>query len=254
MFQRPAHCDVLSLTLGLQDWKDVDLTLETAEPTFGVDIPHLSPWTISVHRPVMFPKSMAKRRSFLPQMSAPSAAFLSANMGGEEYGPVAHEAEAMRLHEAYVNSKGNITATFGVPGKITIPSDGATHNVTIVKLNLDATMRWVTVPKQEAKTHLSVSHRLQVAVEHLRTQFLQAKIKNASEYTLLSGQASIYVNGSFIARTDVPPVSPEESFDCPLGFVLLILSEPMIDFLQTRSFRSGYISPPHQEDYAHRLL
>jgi hypothetical protein len=58
---------------------------------------------------------------------------------------------------AHVTSKGNITATFAVPGKFSIPADGATHNVTIVKLNLEAKMRWVAVPKQEAKTHLSVS-------------------------------------------------------------------------------------------------
>lgn len=79
------------------------------------------------------------------------------------------EVESMQQEVAYVNSKGNITATFGVPGKITVPSDGATHNVTIVKLNLDATMRWVSVPKQEAKTHLSVSYLSRLAVEHFRT-------------------------------------------------------------------------------------
>jgi uncharacterized protein (TIGR02231 family) len=45
----------------------------------------------------------------------------------------------------------------------------------------------------------------------------QAKIKNASEYTFLRGTGSVYVDGSFISRTEVPPVSPEESFDCPLG-------------------------------------
>jgi hypothetical protein len=49
---------------------------------------------------------------------------------------------------------------------------------------------------------------------------LQAHITNKSEYTLLRGTASVYVDGSFIARTTVPAVSPRESFDCPLGCVL----------------------------------
>ncbi|KAK7026601.1 hypothetical protein R3P38DRAFT_2527620 [Favolaschia claudopus] len=51
---------------------------------------------------------------------------------------------------------------------------------------------------------------------------LQARITNASEYTLLSGSASVYVDGSFISRSDVPAVSPQESFDCPLGYALIL--------------------------------
>lgn len=54
--------------------------------------------------------------------------------------------------------------------------------------------------------------------------FTQARIKNASEYTLLRGGASVHVDGSFISKSGVPPVSPEESFDCPLGFVPLCRS------------------------------
>jgi hypothetical protein len=62
-------------------------------------------------------------------------------------------------------------------------------------------------------------------------------VKNASDYTLLAGEASVYVDGSFISRSDIPAVSPQESFDCPLGCVsfspslLLILTRllPRLD-------------------------
>ncbi|KAF8054955.1 hypothetical protein FPV67DRAFT_1568227 [Lyophyllum atratum] len=43
------------------------------------------------------------------------------------------------------------------------------------------------------------------------------KIKNASQYTRLSGTGSVYFDNSFISRYEVPAVSPDESFDCPLG-------------------------------------
>jgi hypothetical protein len=55
-----------------------------------------------------------------------------------------------------VSSNGGISATFRVPGLITIPSDSAFHNVTIAQLTLDASMSWVTVPKVDTKTHLKV--------------------------------------------------------------------------------------------------
>ncbi|KAJ2931860.1 hypothetical protein H1R20_g5241, partial [Candolleomyces eurysporus] len=66
---------------------------------------------------------------------------------------------------------------------MTISSDNVAHRVTTVKLPLDATMECVSVPKRDAKVHL------------------KAVVKNASEYTLLRGPASV----------------PEETFDCPLG-------------------------------------
>lgn len=58
---------------------------------------------------------------------------------------------------AIVTSRGNVSATFDVPGTITIPSDGAAHNVTITKLNLEAIMSWIAVPKGDARTRLKVS-------------------------------------------------------------------------------------------------
>ncbi|TEB18300.1 hypothetical protein FA13DRAFT_1746206 [Coprinellus micaceus] len=134
-----------------QDWADVPITLETATPTFGVEIPQLQPWNLSVVQPIL------------------------------------------------LKSKGGFGGGARRSGyQSAILSTTTSHNVTIVKLSLDATMEWVTVPKRGAKVHL------------------KAVVKNASEYTLLDGPASIYVDGSS-SRSDVHASSPDESFDCPLG-------------------------------------
>ena len=63
----------------------------------------------------------------------------------------------MQEHYMDVSSTSNVSATFQVPGLISIPSDGTIHNVTIAKLDLDAKMSWVCVPKKGAKTYLNVS-------------------------------------------------------------------------------------------------
>ena len=57
----------------------------------------------------------------------------------------------------HVSSTGNVSATFQAPGLISIPSDGISHDVTIAKLNLDAKMSWVCVPKEGATTYFTVS-------------------------------------------------------------------------------------------------
>ncbi|TDL26898.1 hypothetical protein BD410DRAFT_782988 [Rickenella mellea] len=188
-------------------WEDVPLTLETATPTFGVSIPKLNPWHLSIYKP-------------MPAWSAPVSFSVAPQAVGGAGGTVRRRARhaiqeeysapaglvddddydrLMTHREVNVSSKGNVSATFRVPGLITVPSDGQHHNVTIVQLKLDAALSWIAVPKEDTKTHL------------------KAKIKNASEYSLLAGTASVYVDGSFISRSDVPSVSPQESFDCPLG-------------------------------------
>ncbi|KAH6911819.1 mucoidy inhibitor A [Coprinopsis sp. MPI-PUGE-AT-0042] len=186
-----------------EDWTDVPLVLETATPTFNKDIPKLHPWTISARPPPPPPSFNALRASApAPPARTGSAAPQMAMAMRESYRappPPPMPEMSVRGAEVAKGGGGNVSATFSVPGKMSIPSDGSSHNVTIVQLKLDAKMTWVSVPRKDTKVHLS------------------AKIKNSSDFLLLSGNASVYVDGSFISRSSVPSVSPDESFDCPLG-------------------------------------
>ena len=47
----------------------------------------------------------------------------------------------------------------------------------------------------------------------------------------MRGQSSVYVDGSFISKSDLPLVSPEEIFDCPLGYVHSTYTYVHFDFL-----------------------
>ncbi|KAJ7659863.1 hypothetical protein B0H17DRAFT_992415 [Mycena rosella] len=196
-----------------ESWEDVPLMLETSTPTFGIGIPRLTPWNLEIDHGLPPPTIHIKRPAMMmPVMmqAAPAPIIIQDSHRSRSHSrsrsrsrsPRAYHAPvapAMEFRGVYVASKGNVSASFRVPGLVSIPSDGEAHNFTIVKLNLQAAMSWVCVPKLDTKAHIN------------------AKITNASEYTLLGGKASVYVDGSFISRTEVPPVSPKESFDCPLG-------------------------------------
>ena len=154
---------------------------------------------------------------------------------------------------AIVTSRGNVSATFDVPGTITIPSDGAAHNVTITELNnLEAAMSWIAIPKCDARTRLSVCIFFSLSISQIvDLRFAQAKIKNASEYTLLSGTGSVYVDGSFISKSTIPAVSPGESFDCALGL------DPAIRIvyhqLSKKSAKSGFYTKTSVTSYTQRI-
>ena len=150
-----------------EDWDDVPLTLETASPTFGIGVPTLTPWTISVYRPNY--SSVKYKAGPGDRFRGGSAALYAMPSGGAPppAAPMASRAmdmdflssssEGQMQHRGlHVSSKGNVSATFGIPGLINIPSDGVGHNVTIAKLELDASMSWVCVPKKDGKVHLKV--------------------------------------------------------------------------------------------------
>lgn len=141
--------------------------LETAAPTFGLGIPTLSPWTLSQKRyyAVTLSKSVEfkKRKEQsaygggmheLEDSKSDDLAFYSMMEPPRGVPP-----PQMAKRELVVSSKGNVTATFQVPGLISVPTDDESHNVTIAELKLDATMSWVAVPKKEAKVHLTVCFR-----------------------------------------------------------------------------------------------
>ncbi|KAK0488983.1 hypothetical protein IW261DRAFT_1442573 [Armillaria novae-zelandiae] len=179
-----------------ESWEDIPLTLETATPTYGLGVPTLSPWTISMYKPGPPPMMQSM---LLSRSAAPSSRKRSMLVESDEEMSFDSLTRGMPYIGSTVTSKGNVSATYRVPGRVTIPAGGVEHTFTIVELNLDASMSWVSVPKVDTKTHL------------------KAKITNASDYALLAGSASIYVDGSFISRSSLPAVSPQESFDCPLG-------------------------------------
>ncbi|KAJ7119742.1 hypothetical protein C8R44DRAFT_624324 [Mycena epipterygia] len=191
-----------------ESWDDVPLLLETSTPTFGIGIPRLPAWNLRVdYGPSMrmaLPQPSApviiqsRSRSSRSRSRSPSSS-RSHSPRHYEAAPVIVPVPSMPFRTTSVTSKGNVNATFRIPGLVSIPSDGEAHNFTIVQLNLKAAMSWISVPKIDTKAHIN------------------ARITNASEYALLGGMASVYVDGSFISRSEIPPVSPQENFNCPLG-------------------------------------
>jgi len=146
-----------------EPWKDVPITLETANPTYNVTIPELDPWRVSVYssppllpRPTSPPSVYARRsRPHSPPLARDRPREFSPDSNKLAFSPLL---PPMRVPTTSVVSKANIAATFQVPDRATIASDGEGHSVTIAKLDLDAVFEWVAIPKKDVRTHLNVRH------------------------------------------------------------------------------------------------
>ncbi|KAF4603068.1 Conserved hypothetical protein CHP02231 [Pleurotus pulmonarius] len=226
-----------------ESWDSVSLTLETVTPTFGATLPELDPWRVGVYKPppASNTSNQLPGRRYFSQMTdkSMSAEPMSRERDRERSGGGAEAwYESMleypiKHRETVVANQGNLNASFQVPGFITVPSDGEVHTVTVVELQLEATMAWIGIPRAVPKVHI------------------KAKIKNASNFPLLNGRASVYVDGSFVSKTTVPEVSPQESFDCSLGV------DPSIRLtyhpLSKNSSESGFYNKSSSRTYSQHI-
>ncbi|MCC6395557.1 MAG: DUF4139 domain-containing protein [Bacteroidetes bacterium] len=90
-------------------------------------------------------------------------------------------------------------ASFEIPGKTTIPSDNLEHRVTIMTADLGATFSHTAVPKVQEDV------------------YFRARMKNSTEYPILAGPSSVYLDNSFVNTSALSAVLPAESLDAYLG-------------------------------------
>lgn len=187
-----------SLTLGYaamvtqstgEDWHAVKLTLSTARPAIGGTPPELSPWRL-----IRVDPAVLERRKGFDAASARAA---------PAPGPAASEEDKVVLSpfeiaKATVEA-GLTAATFSITHAADIPADNAPHKIPITQQSLETELTHFTVPKLAELV------------------YLRAAVKNTSAYPLIAGPINLYVDGTFVARSHLRSVMPNESFDLDLG-------------------------------------
>jgi hypothetical protein len=175
--------------------------LETATPTFNKEIPKLHLWTISTYHPLPpmlnYAPPVVHGASMLMSMSDG----LSPVPGYAPPPPQPLPAMSVRGAEVARGGGGNVSATFSVPGKMSIPSDGGSHNVTIFQLKLDAKMSWVSVPRMDTKVHLSVSLRGFLVISYCSSALIRPESR--TRQTFCCSQAALmytWMDVSSLAR------------------------------------------------------
>ncbi|CAH1799374.1 unnamed protein product [Owenia fusiformis] len=210
-----------------EDWEDAKISLSTAMPSVGGQVPELGthrlyfkpkpqqilPLSINgLDLPPLSPKN-ANRSSVRKVKKRPQSVMINAmdlnksidealiRLEGEKYRRDSEvEKDRPQYAEIPTEVKDGITSTtFDIARLHSIPCDNATHKVSVAIIDLTPLFEYECVPKMAAHA------------------YLKARVRNTSSYALLAGPTNIFLDNNFIAKADLKAVSPSEDFTCSLG-------------------------------------
>ncbi len=85
-----------------------------------------------------------------------------------------------------------ISLSYPIGGEVSLPSDDLAHKLSIVALGFSAELRYVCVPRQE------------------NAAYIEGTIKNTSDYELLAGPVSVFMDNEFVTKTSTGVSSHKE--------------------------------------------
>jgi len=181
-----------------EDWENVSLTLSTARPSLGGHAPELSPWNLDLRSDEpseLAPLVRTQARNAADFSIAAPAPVLAATQSGER---MTFDLVTADYAEASIDRAATI-ATFAIATPATIHSDNSPQKIPVTTIDLDAELAYRATPKLRP------------------TAFLDASVRNTSEYPLLPGQMNVFVDRVFIAGSRLAHTSPDETFNLALG-------------------------------------
>jgi uncharacterized protein (TIGR02231 family) len=182
-----------------EDWRDVRLSLSTAEPTDGSSPEPVEPWFVDIVVPVPAATSAPVAGGIAMEAVPPSAAPGAPAEGGA-FGAPDITANLRALAEDAEVSDAGIAVTYALPRPVTLVSDGARRQRTrIGAVAPESSFGYVAAP---------------ILTERV---FLRGSLRNASAYQLLPGNAQVFMGGEYVGQAEVPSVAPQGEFKVWFG-------------------------------------
>ena len=195
-----------------EEWKNVKLTLSTANPNLGGLKPELSAQVLDFLQAI--PYSQRYRNA-----KAAPAAMERAGQGPED---VVMDARTLDEMVSTVESAVNTSFIIGIP--YTVASSNQPTLVDIGQHELKARYEYAVAPKLESDA------------------FLIAKATGWEEYNLLPGQASVFFEGTYVGKTFIDPRSILDTLSLSMGRdKRIVVKREQVKDLTSRKFIGGNI-------------
>ncbi|MFL5730961.1 MAG: DUF4139 domain-containing protein [Cytophagaceae bacterium] len=178
------------------DWEKVKLKLSTGNPAQGGTKPTLSTWWLQFYTPVTYSNEKRKMKG---EYAAPS-------MQMDDYKSTASGAyqEKEEIIAQNVSNYTQVTETtlaaeFDIAIPYTIPSDGIGQLVDVKNFDLPASYKHFSVPKMD------------------NDAFLVAQVTGWEDLNMLSGNANIYFEGTYVGEAYLDMQNTKDTLDLSLG-------------------------------------
>ncbi len=191
-----------------EDWQGVSLKLSTAEPSVGGREPEMSPWFLSKAEPVAL-EELRKDSDGLNRRGLVVAGRIAGekqNFGAatsNQFNELSAKSGSAVLADATVSTAavvaGGTAATYVIERTTDIKSDNKLAKVTVMRLLLPSTYRHSCVPKLSSYV------------------YLKTHATNKSDFTLLPGRTSVFLDGAFVANASMDLVPAGQEFWTFLG-------------------------------------
>jgi len=179
-----------------EDWSQVAITLSSAQPALGAEVPTLEPWWLTLQRPLgVMPGEIVPQldRSALHGLRKEESASIRVFQTREESKIRAIDTRITR------RAAGPFATSFEVPLRQDLPSDGRSRRLRIGSVRVEGEVEHRCVPR--LSPHV----------------FLVASVTNASEMPLLEGPSRVILGDQFLGQGRLPDVAPGQEFDLSLG-------------------------------------
>jgi uncharacterized protein (TIGR02231 family) len=177
-----------------EDWDEVALTLSTAQPVVGSEMPRIGEWLVRLFQPAIYPG----------RMNGASLAMSSAKMAMQSedgYAPEVASAPppVMAQQEQALAVTTEYSAEFKVPGKVDVKSAADSTRLHIADVHMKAALSARATPGLAPQAYLFAS------------------ATNHESYPLIPGTVAKFRDGSFIGNASLPLVRPNEEAKFSFG-------------------------------------
>jgi uncharacterized protein (TIGR02231 family) len=178
------------------DWGSVKLVLSTANPNRSYNLPSLSPWYLGYIN-YNYKDKLATAKS---APSSNGVAFektddlkMTATFDGENQPAAKNAYDYTTVNENMIETEYEIKLNY------TIPGDGKQHFAAIMVKDLKTLYRYKTIPKLNNNVYLT------------------AVLPDWEDAITMSGEASVYYDGSYVGATSLSPGGTEDTIQLSLG-------------------------------------
>lgn len=203
------------------EWNNVKLTLSTSNPSLGGTRPELSSWYLNIYEPRNVTGYDYDKQKRIAPAASPKA---------KVYREDAKEAESIASYTQVVETA--LSAEFEIAIPYTIPSDGVGQLVDVQNHELPATYTHSAVPKID------------------KAAFLMAMVTGWDNLNLLSGNANIYFEGTYVGQSFLDMQNTKDTLQLSLGrdSKVVIERKKLVDFTSKKMIGSN-----RKEDYAYEI-